>query len=764
MLTIWSIIAMQFKMSVRRASIITFLLSPASFAQAQGYIISTFAGGAPPPTPILGVDMPLGTVQSVAADAMGNTYFVASHCVFKLDVYGVVTRIAGNGRAGYSGDGGPATRAQLQLQNIQFASWDVWVGVGALPPGIAVDNGGNVYVADNGNYRVRRISPDGIIASVAGNGTPGFSGDGGPAKVARLSPVFGLAVDTASNLLIADSAANRIRRVTPDGTIATVIGTGDCALYGDGGPATAAALCPAGIAADTAGSLFIADLTNNRIRQVTPDGTITTVVGMGSGAATNVWCNLSGDGGPAAMAELCLPSNVTVDRAGNLFVVDTYQNGDCWTCASYQVVRKISPSGLITTVAGANCLLEGTELCYQTIGYGTAATQTVFWGPLGLSVDNAGNLLVADSSGPQIGTAGGPGPSRLYRVSPGGAIAIMAGNGQNPSSGDGAPATSAQLAGPSGLAGDSSGNVFIADSNRIREVTPDGIIRTVAGNGNGSSSGDGGPAAMAQVAPIRIAVDSAGDLFFFDAPNRSIRKISRDGTIDTAIHVGGNDYFVTTDRANDLFIADPKNTFYAIAQISPDGTVRRVAGGANTGCGTYDGCSGFLGDGGPATSAQLMGPQGVAVDAAGNIFIADTDNHRIRKVTPGGIITTLAGNSPVGEYPGAVQGGFSGDGGPAIDAQLSFPMDVAADGAGNLYIADWGNNRIRKVSSDGIITTIAGDGTLGYSGDGGLGTKASLSGPSALAVDSAGNVYVADQGNGAIRVLRPAPHHIISRK
>jgi hypothetical protein len=152
------------------------------------------------------------------------------------------------------------------------------------------------------------------------------------------------------------------------------------------------------------------------------------------------------------------------------------------------------------------------------------------------------------------------------------------------------------------------------------------------------------------------------------------------------------------------------------------------------------------------------------VDAAGNIFIADTYDHRIRKVAPDGIITTLAGNSPVGTNPGAVRGGFSGDGGPAIDAQLSFPLDVAADGAGNVYIADWGNNRIRKVSNEGIITTIAGDGTLGYSGDGCLGTRASLSGPSALAVDNAGNVYVADQGNGAIRVLRPAPHHLVPRK
>jgi antitoxin HicB len=134
-----------------------------SWPNPPEYVISTFAGGAPPPTPILGVDMPFGTVQSVAADAMGNTYFVASHCVFKLNQNGVVTRIAGNGRDGYSGDGGPATSAQLRLESLKFATWDNWVGQGVIPPGVTVDNGGKVYVADNGNYRIRRISPDRII-------------------------------------------------------------------------------------------------------------------------------------------------------------------------------------------------------------------------------------------------------------------------------------------------------------------------------------------------------------------------------------------------------------------------------------------------------------------------------------------------------------------------------------------------------------------------------------------------------------------------
>ena len=742
------------KMSVH-ALIVFFFACAATVAQAQEYVIDTFAGGAPPPTPVLGVDMRLASLQSVATDAAGNAYFIASDCVFKLDLNGAVTRIAGIGRAGFSGDGGPATRAQLHLEGVQLAPWDVWVGMGKLPPSIAVDNAGNVYVADNGNDRIRRISPDGIIATAAGNGARGFAGDGGPATAAQLSAVFGLAVDATGSLLISDSGNHRIRRVAPDGTISTIAGTGDCGLSGDGGPALAAQLCtPTGIAADASGNLFITDLANNRIRQVSPDGTIVTVAGAGPTVRQNIWCEPSGDGGPAASAVLCLPATVAVDRAGNLFVVDTYQNWDGWTSASYQVVKKISPSGAIDTVAGANCKLEDTRLCYKTPGYGTTATKTVFWGPLFLAVDNAGNLLLADGSGPQVGTLGGPPAPAIYKGSPNGAIAVVAGNAEHPFLGDGGPATSAQLPSPYAVAVDGGGSVLITTDQHIRKVTPDGIITTVAGNG--TSADDSGPATTAQAAPLGIAADAAGNIFFFDLPNRNIRKISPDGIISTVIHVGGNDYFVALDRASDLFIADPNDTFSAIAEVSPDGTIRRVAGGGPE--------SGGLGDGGPATSAALMGPQGVAVDAAGNIFIADTDHHRIRKVTPDGIITTVAGSGPPVAHPGENQGGFAGDGGRAIDAQLRFPLDVAVDGAGNLYIADSGNNRVRKVAPDGIITTIAGNGAVGYSGDGGPGIKASLSGPNGLAVDAWGNVYVADTGNNAIRVLRPAPQVEILRR
>jgi sugar lactone lactonase YvrE len=745
-------------MRLIRASIVFLFLCTTIPAQTQQYVISTFAGGAPPPTPVLGVNMGLGSLRSIAADGLGNTYFVESHCVFKLDQNGVVTRIAGNARAGYSGDGGPATSAQLQLENATPPPLPYgYQEPPPTPPGLAVDTSGNVYVADNGNYRIRKISPDGIINTVAGSGTPGFSGDGGPATSARLSSVPGLAVDNAGNLWIADSA-HRVRQVTPAGTITTVAGTGACGFSGDGSRAGAAQLCsPEGIAADSAGNVFIADSGNGRVRRISPDGTIATVAGTGAPYYTALgYCST-----------LCQPGAVAVDPAGNVFVAD-YFNPE-WADDGAWLVKEIS-SGMIATVAGNCAVASGGEistLCSNPPAPGASATMTLLGGPLGLAVDNAGNLLIADDPGPQVYRD--PDIPHIFKVPSDGTISVVVGNSQFPFSGDGGPATSAQLAGPSGVAVDSAGNVFIADNNRIREVTPDGVINTAAGNGNptawtpspiGASSGDVGPAISAQVSPIRIAADGEGNLFFFDGPNRTARKISRDGVINTLIKVGGNDYFVALDRAGDLFIADPTNTFNGVAEASPDGTIRSVAGGPSPGCEPSP-CSTpsqpvvVLGDGRPATSARLVGPQGVAVDAAGNIFIADTGDYRIRKITPDGIITTVAGNSPPPSYPSDVQGGFSGDGGPAVNAQLNYPIDVAVDGAGSLYIADYENHRIRKVSPDGIITTIAGDGTAGYSGDGGPAISASIGAPTALAVDGAGNIYVADQSNNAIRILTP---------
>jgi NHL repeat-containing protein len=262
-------------------------------------------------------------------------------------------------------------------------------------------------------------------------------------------------------------------------------------------------------------------------------------------------------------------------------------------------------------------------------------------------------------------------------------IATMAGNGTLSShcldfTGDSGPATGAQMCWPYGIAADGAGNLFIEDSNRVRKVSLDGMIAAVAGNGTPGYSGDSGLATDAQLSLLYgIAVDGVGNLFIADYSNARIRKVSTDGIITT---VAGN------------------------------------------------GTRGYSGDGGPATAAQL-GPSGVAVDGAGNLFIAEIDNNSIRKVSPDGIITTAA-NAPQ-------------------------PYGVAVDGAGNLFISDTNHSRVLKVSPDGSVTSVAGNGTPGYSGDGGLATAAQLNFPWGLAVDGAGNVYVADTANNVVRILRP---------
>jgi sugar lactone lactonase YvrE len=280
-----------------------------------------------------------------------------------------------------------------------------------------------------------------------------------------------------------------------------------------------------------------------------------------------------------------------------------------------------------------------------------------------------------------------------------GTLLTVAGIGKKGFAGDGGPATQAMLNNPYGLAFDAAGTLFIADrlNNRVRKVSPEGIITTVTGSGPKTpQEADGGPALDAKLtAPEDVAVDGSGNLFIADSGQQRVRK------------------------------------------VSPDGIITTVAG---------NGDENFSGDGGIATEAALLGPGGLAVDAVGNLFIADTRNNRVRKVSPDGIITTVAGNG---------QAEFSGDGGRAVEAALNKPFHIAVDTTGSLFIADWANNRVRKVGLDGIITTVAGTGEAGFAGDGGPAREAKLFGPDGVAVDSAGNLFIADLYNHRVRKVTP---------
>ena len=613
------------------------MLSPVLNGVAQ--TITTYAG---PPLPVLGALAPtqyFDRTEGITPDGAGGFYFSSSpeNRVYRVAADGVLSLIAGTGTSGFSGDGGPAVSARL-----------------SYPGNLVVDGGGNLYIADWGNDRIRKVNTEGIISTIAGNGKERFEGDGGPATSASLNGPRGVAVDPAGNVYIADRGNSRIRKVDTVGLISTIAGNGTSGFSGDGGLATAASFDAWSLAVDVSGNLYITDARNHRVRKVNTAGIISTVAGDGGDI-------FGGDGGPATATSV-LPVDIFVDPGGNLYLAD----------ASYRV-RKVNGDGIITTIA-----CNGTSGFTGDGGPATAASCV----PYRVARDSAGNLYVADGSS-----------RRIRKVSAAGIITTVAGRGTGQSSGDGGPATLAELIQPLGVAVDPAGNVYIADegSNRIRKVNTAGIISTIAGNGKQGFDGDGGPATSASLyEPSGVAVDPAGNVYIADAGNLRIRKVDTAGIITT---IAGN------------------------------------------------GKEGFSGDGGPATSAELSFPVGVAVDPAGNVYIADEGSNRIRKVNTAGIISTIAGNDTQG---------FSGDGGPATSASLNKPREVAVDLAGNVYISDAGNFRIRKVNPAGVISTVAGRGTSGFTGDGGPASSAQLV-PRGVAVGVQADLYIAD---GSLRIRR----------
>lgn len=641
----------------------------------------------------------LGEVAAVAIDSAGNVYATdfSNNLVIKITPGGTIRVVAGNNIAGFSGDGGPATSASLNLGAFNGMS------------GVTVDTAGNLYIADSNNLRVRRVSPDGTISTIAGIGRCCFSGDGGLATSASLGRAAGLAMDGSGNLYVADFDANRVRRISPDGTIRTVAGNGVTSFSGDGGPATSASLrTPTGVAVDAAGNLYIADRDNRRVRKVSAAGIITTVAGNGVEGD-------SGDGGPAVSASLVGPTGVSVDESDNLYIATGGGR-----------IRKVNTAGIITTVTGGG---------NSNPDQGGLAVNAALDQPWSV-VPRAGQLYIAETRA-----------GKIRAVDPSGVLRTIAGTGLVNFSGDGGFGNLASLNQPGGLAVDAAGNLYIADrlNNRVRKLTPAGIISTVAGNGNGGFSGDGGPATAASLYPSGVAVDASRNLFIADRVNSRIRKVDALGRITT------------------------------------------VAG---------TGSRGYTGDGGPATAAALYLPEDVALDRFGNLYIADSNNYRVRKVDLSGVITTVAGNGVRA---------YSGDGGPAVNASIGGPTGVSIDESGNLYIATdvpGELSRVRKVSPDGIISTaaggpgtgfasihgvtvdrqgnlliaegsaahavlginadgsrrfIAGTTTRGFSGDGGAATSALLNDPRGIAVDAAGNLFIADTGNDRVHKVSASP-------
>jgi sugar lactone lactonase YvrE len=641
----------------------------------------------------------------------------------------IITTVAGGG----VGDGGAATRATLNG-----------------PAGVAVDASGNLFIADTYNNRIREVSTNGIITTVAGNGDLGDSGNGGPATSATLFYPTAVAVDLFGNLFIGD-VVNYVRKVSANGTITTVAGGGAASLV-NGERATNATLSSiGGLAVNASGSLFIADSGTNCICKVSANGILTIVAGI-------LTPGYSGDGGPAIGAEMNNPNGLAFDASGNLFIADTGNN----------VIRKLDPSGNITTVAG-----NGTS---GYAGDGLAATNATLNQPSGVVVDTFGNLFIADSANEVVRKVGTNGlittfakvnfysiaalavdafgdvfmadsaGNVIVKIGPNGFETEYAGGGPSGAAAQGFAAIDTVLAQPNDVAVDASGNLFIADTgnNCIRKLSIGGILTTFAGNGSNGYSGDHRLATVAELnEPTGVAVDAFGNLFIADGNSR-VRKVSTNGII-TTVAGGGTKYpgdggaatnaslggvsRVLVDAAGNVLISEGYSGGL-VQKVTTNGIITTLAGGG----------IGGLGDGGPATNAGLGNPQGMALDASGNLFIADAgQDNRIRKVTTDGIIVTVA-------Y-------YSDDFQCGPNLNLSRPSGVAVDAAGNLFIADTGNNVIREINTYGLMTMVAGPwyGPWGAIGDGGAATNASLHSPFAVALDASGNLLIADSGNNRIR-------------
>jgi trimeric autotransporter adhesin len=688
--------------------------------EALGQTISTYAGGGNPPTN-------LNDPDAVAVGPDGSVYFGMFDQVYRLTPGAVnPTLIAGAGNfcRCSGGDGGPATNAFIGF--IQ---------------GLAVDGNGNVFIADNG-VSIRRVdSASGVITTVAGPGSGFYAAN--------------VAVDARGNLYVPGapplvdpppfpaspfpSGGSYIYRVDASTWNVTVVaGTGVYGSSGDGGPALAATISTTTIAVDGAGNLYFAQfgmdpnetgVPGTTIRKVDGNtGVITTVAGTGIGG-------FSGDGGPAVSARLAQDDGISADAAGNLFILD-------WV--NFRVRRVDAVTGIISTVAGNG--IGGTS------GDGrlaTDATISLSCDVPGLAVDGAENLFILACD-----------TERIRRVDGGTGIitTVVRGNGRF---GDGGPATGAALLEPSGVATDRAGNVFVTEvgNAQVRRVDrATGIVTTIAGIGVSGHAGDGGPAIGAKLAPFSATVDSSGNLYIADLYNNAIRKVSAadgfistiaggnttgdfagDGGPATSAHLWGP-YAVAVDTAGNVFIADALNE--RIRRIDTTGTITTVAG---------TGVQGFSGDGGLAINAQLCFPQGIALDANNNIIISDSCNGRIRRVDVGThTITTVAG--------GGLSGGPT-EGVPATTVTLANPEGIAVDASGNIYIAEPGAPDVRRVDgSTWTITTVAGTpGNIGFSGDGGPATSAQLSAPEGVAVDSGGNLYIADQNNNRVRVVSLPP-------
>ena len=633
------------------------------------------------------------------------------------------------------------------------------------PSGVTVDGAGNVYVADSGNHTLRKILPVGRVATVAGLAGSSGSADG-TGGGAQFNQPRKAAADSAGNLYVVDTGNQIIRKITPAGVVTTLAGGAGVTGTNDGPGTYARFNFPLGVAVDGTGNAYVADTYNHTIRKITPGGVVTTLAGTPGVAGTN--------NGTGTAAKFNQPWALAVDTNGTVYVADCYNH----------VIRKITAAGAVTTFAG--------RMSTSGSANGTSTTARFYY-PTGISVGSGGTLYVADYQNSLIrkitttgtvstlaGTAGSPGSAngtgtaarfnqpmdvaadlnsalvyvvedvnRLIRkITSTGVVTSLA--GQVPSGTNNGTGSVARFKFPSGAAVDHNGTVYIADygNNVVRKISPAGVVTSFAGKAGTAGTNNGTGTAARFNGPVGVAVDGSGNLYVADYQNHAIRKITPAGVVTTLagrLTISGtnngtgtaarfnNPIGVAVDASGTVYVGDTAN--HAIRKITPAGVVTTLAGLAGT-SGTNDGVG---------VAARFKYPEGVAVDGSNYVYVADNGNSCIRKVAPDGTVTTLAG----------LCGNSGSDDGTNSTARFSGPLGIAIDAAGNLYVGDTGNQTLRKITPDGVVTTIGG--LAGASGNtDGWGSEARFNSPEGLAVDANGFVYVTDAGNHTIRKGNPA--------
>ncbi len=605
------------------------------------YTVSTFAGDAG--DPLYGQPMVDGVrgsarlwmPRAIAMDSVGNAYVLSySGGIRKVSPLGVVTTLedangVANETSALTVDNagniyGAVVDGRFIYKYSPSGTFSLVTGNGSSlvprsfgsPTGIAVDGAGTVYVADSATNSVSTVSPTGVVSKLAGSSTPGYAdGAGG---TARFSGLGGLAVDSAGNVYVADTGNFAIRKITSAGVVSTLVGSGpNSSGFVDGGALAARLTQPTGVALDGAGNVFVMD--GNAIRKISATGTLSTLAGDPTAGYAD---------GTGTAARFSFPIGIVVDKSGNVAVADR----------DNRAVRIVSPSGVVTTLAGqgpAAGLIDGT---------GTVAR---FYTPVDVATDASGNVYVADQDNHAI-----------RKITPSGAVTTLAGGG-----GAGnldATGTAARFTAPTRVATDNIGNVYAVDNGTVRKIGPDGAVTTLPLQINNTQG---------------IAVDSAGTLYM--TSSNAVFKLPRNGALVTLAGNGGAGFAdgsgaaasfnaptgIALDAAGNVYVADPNN--FALRKISPQGLVTTVAAGMYV--------------------FGISYPQSVAIDGQGTVYVIAAGG--VSKVTSDGRATYLFASE---------DSNFHLDG-PADVATFKRPRGIAIDTAGNIYVADTGNNAIRKI-------------------------------------------------------------------